>query len=234
MLLDPVKNRKLQVFFHRPGQFEYYTEQDTMPNSFRIDFLTFKEDHESILTLKKSSYSSLHKPPDRPCQARYKVGSLWTIAGKEAPDYSWNDCLHKMFYSRRGCQDPWNFKPGLSLYAIPTTYATKALKKEPSRDTHTAQHHTTPQKIRLRAQQKAIVISPHCKNCQNDVGQGTIENARLLVWKVDCWKALVHCCTLSLFYLGAETSSMIIDQWSLIIDHRRNPNINNKDHLVGD
>ena len=59
-----------QVFFHKAGQFQYYTEQETMPNSFRIDFLTFKEDHESILTLKKSSYSSLDKPPDRQCQAR--------------------------------------------------------------------------------------------------------------------------------------------------------------------
>ena len=29
-----------------------------MPNSFRIDFLTLKEDHESILTVKKSRSSS--------------------------------------------------------------------------------------------------------------------------------------------------------------------------------
>ena len=37
---------------------------------------------------------------------------------------------------------------------------------------------------------------------------------------------VVHCCTLSLCYLGAETD-----------DHHRNPNIKNKDHLdhyVGD
>ena len=34
---------------------------------------------------------------------------------------------------------------------------------------------------------------------------------------------LVHCCTLSLCYLGAETD-----------DHQRNPNIKNKDHIVGD
>ena len=33
---------------------------------------------------------------------------------------------------------------------------------------------------------------------------------------------LVHCCTLSLCYLGAETD-----------DHHRNPNIKNKGHLVG-
>ena len=31
-----------QVFFHGAGQFQYYTEQETMPNSFRIDFLTLK------------------------------------------------------------------------------------------------------------------------------------------------------------------------------------------------
>ena len=35
--------------------------------------------------------------------------------------------------------------------------------------------------------------------------------------------SLVHCCTLSLCYLGAETD-----------DHQRNPNIKNKDHIVGD
>ena len=61
------------MFFHAAGQFQYYTEQETMPNSFRIDFLTFKENYESILTLKKSSYSSLDKPPERQCQARHKV-----------------------------------------------------------------------------------------------------------------------------------------------------------------
>ena len=33
---------------------------------------------------------------------------------------------------------------------------------------------------------------------------------------------LVHCCTLSLCYLGTETD-----------DHHRNPNINDRDHLVG-
>ena len=33
---------------------------------------------------------------------------------------------------------------------------------------------------------------------------------------------LVHCCTLSLWYLGAETD-----------DQHRNPNMNDKDHLVG-
>ena len=51
---------------------------------------------------------------------------------------------------------------------------------------------------------------------------------KLLVWKKS-WpppfkasKGLVHCCTLSLWYLGAETD-----------DQHRNPNMNNKDHLVG-
>ena len=51
------------------GHFQYYTEQETMPNSFRIDFLTFKENHESILTLKKNYHSSLDNPPDRRCEA---------------------------------------------------------------------------------------------------------------------------------------------------------------------
>ena len=203
------------MFFHRPGQFEYYTEQDTMPNSFRIDFLTFKEDHESILTLKKSSYSSLHKPPDRPCQARYKVGSLWTIAGKEAPDYSWNDCLHKMFYSRRGCQDPWNFKPGLSLYAIPTTYATKALKKEPSRDTHTAQHHTTPQKIRLRAQQKAIVMWPTQQELSKWCGTG--HHWKCTPFSLESWLLEGISTLLYPVSLLFGCWDMINDHWSLII-----------------
>ena len=46
-----------------------------MPNSFRIDFLSFKEGHESILTLKKKSYRSLDSPPDQPCQAQ-KLSNL--------------------------------------------------------------------------------------------------------------------------------------------------------------
>ena len=67
------------MFFHGAGQFQYYTEQETMPNSFRIDFLTLKEDHESILTVKKSKYSSLDKPPARQCQARMKKKQMCAL-----------------------------------------------------------------------------------------------------------------------------------------------------------
>ena len=73
------------MFFHGAGQFQYYTEQETMPNSFRIDFLTLKEDHESILTVKKSKYSSLDKPPARQCQARMTKKTALLVESLSAP-----------------------------------------------------------------------------------------------------------------------------------------------------
>ena len=51
---------------------------------------------------------------------------------------------------------------------------------------------------------------------------------------------LVHCCTLSLCYLDAETHVSLHWHWLITVmnwlidnDHYRNPNVNNRDHLVG-
>ena len=47
--------------------------------------------------------------------ALFVGGNLLMIAVKEGSDFIWNNCLHKMFYTRRGCQDTWNFRPGAPL-----------------------------------------------------------------------------------------------------------------------
>ena len=46
---------------------------------------TLKEDYETILTVKKSSYSSLDKPPDRQCQARKNMFQKFLVASLSGP-----------------------------------------------------------------------------------------------------------------------------------------------------
>ena len=87
-----------RVFLHPEGQFWYFIEQDTMPNNLKLDYKTFRQDMETIITIKKLAKTSLNKP-NRPCE--------------ESKDYVWSDCLNRIFRQKH-CQDPWTFKPTLS------------------------------------------------------------------------------------------------------------------------
>ena len=73
-----------------------------------------------------------------------------------------------------------------------------------------------------------IIFKHELLRCPNECPMGW-----LTVWQTDIprpplessnlnGEGVVHCCTLSLWYLGAETD-----------DQHRNPNINNNDYLVG-
>merc|ERR1719483_1351516 len=60
--------------------------------------LSLKKDHATVLTLGKSFFSSLNRPKAyRPCI--------------EDVSFLWGDCLDELFYTRKGCQDPWFVNP---------------------------------------------------------------------------------------------------------------------------
>ena len=89
----------LQVFLHPEGKFLYFKEQDRMPNNLKIDLMALEEDHANVITLGKTSFTSLSRPKhDRECV--------------EDTSYDWKACLDNLFYSIKGCQDPWYVNPG--------------------------------------------------------------------------------------------------------------------------
>ena len=70
-----------------------------MPDNLKIDMLSLKKNIANIFTLKKTLFSSLSRPQDdRPC-----VDDVL---------YDWGNCLDKMFYANKGCQDPWYVNKG--------------------------------------------------------------------------------------------------------------------------
>ena len=89
----------IQVFLHPPGKFIYFKEQDRMPDNFKIDLLSLQKDHATVFNLRKTFFTSLSRPQDdRPCM--------------DDSSFDWGNCLDKMFYARKGCQDPWYVNPG--------------------------------------------------------------------------------------------------------------------------
>ena len=68
-----------------------------MPNNLRLDYKTFQEDYETVINLKNLEHTKINKP-DHACQ--------------EGEGYNWNTCLDKMLYTRKGCQDTWNYNEG--------------------------------------------------------------------------------------------------------------------------
>ena len=68
-----------------------------MPNNLRLDYKTFQEDYETVINLKNLEQTKINKP-DHACQ--------------EGEGYNWNTCLDKMLYTRKGCQDTWNYNEG--------------------------------------------------------------------------------------------------------------------------
>ena len=75
--------------------FQFFLEQDKMPSNLKIDSTTFQENFETVLTLKKTTHTSLNRP-QRPCQPEN--------------GYIWSDCLDRIS-RRKECQDPWNYRP---------------------------------------------------------------------------------------------------------------------------
>ena len=71
-----------------------------MPNSLRIDLLNLRRDQANIFTLKKRQMTNLNRD-DRQCDER--------------EDYNWRTCLDQLFYTYKGCQDPWQVNPGVDL-----------------------------------------------------------------------------------------------------------------------
>ena len=90
----------ITVFLHPPGEFSFFVEQDSMPNSLRIDLLNLRRDQANIFTLKKRRMTNLNRA-DRQCEER--------------EDYNWRTCLDHLFYSNKGCQDPWDVNPQVEL-----------------------------------------------------------------------------------------------------------------------
>ena len=97
----------LDIFLHVRNQFLFYTEQDSMPNNYRIDLMKlrlwikhmmcnkmkikinqyFRKDFESSFTLTKSSFTSLTQT-ERQCE--------------ENSNYHWGNCLDELFYINKG------------------------------------------------------------------------------------------------------------------------------------
>ena len=71
-----------------------------MPNSLRIDLLNLRRDQANIFTLKKRRMTNLNRA-DRQCEER--------------EDYNWRTYLDHLFYSDKGCQDPWDVNPRVEL-----------------------------------------------------------------------------------------------------------------------
>ena len=71
-----------------------------MPNSLRIDLLNLRRDQANIFTLKKRRMTNLNRAA-RQCEGR--------------GDYNWRTCLGHLFYTYKGCQDPWYTNPRLEL-----------------------------------------------------------------------------------------------------------------------
>ena len=92
--------------------FSFFFEADSMPNNLKLDYKTFKVDVETIVTIKRLSRTSLNRP-QRQCEPR--------------KDYIWSDCLDRIF-RQKTCQDPWNFKPSLSLSQPVCTNLSKILE----------------------------------------------------------------------------------------------------------
>ena len=71
-----------------------------MPNSIRIDLLNLRRDQANIFTLKKRRMTKLNRA-DRRCEER--------------EEFNWRTCLDQLFYSDKGCQDPWNVNTKVDL-----------------------------------------------------------------------------------------------------------------------
>ena len=70
-----------------------------MPNNLKIDLMAMEEDHANVITLRKTSFTSISRPQDdRQCV--------------EDTSYDWKACLDNLFDSKKGCQDPWYVNPG--------------------------------------------------------------------------------------------------------------------------
>ena len=96
-VLDTIK-----IFLHLAGKFLYFREQDRMPDNFKIDLLSLRKDHAHVITLRKTSFTSLSRPQDdRECV--------------DDNSYDWKSCLDNMFYKRKGCQDPWYVNQGTKI-----------------------------------------------------------------------------------------------------------------------
>ena len=98
-----VKDQMLRtdIFLHTAGKFQYYKEDD-MPNNYKVDTLALKEEEETTIKLSKSFFTALDKPDKgQPC-----------VSGN---NYIWSECLDGLFYSERGCQDPWNYYQAIPL-----------------------------------------------------------------------------------------------------------------------
>ena len=99
---NPSLLEEIKVFLHPPGEFSFFVEQDSMPNSLRIDLLNLRRDQANIFTLKKRRMTSLNRGA-RQCD--------------EGEDFNWRTCLDRLFYSDKGCQDPWHVNTQLDLPA---------------------------------------------------------------------------------------------------------------------
>ena len=86
-----------RIFLHQKNQFHFFIEQDKMPSNLKFDDQTFKQNMETIITIKKTQKTFLDKPKHR-CEAE--------------KDYVWSDCLDRLS-RRKECQDPWNYKISL-------------------------------------------------------------------------------------------------------------------------
>ena len=95
----------MQMFLHPAGKFLYFREQDMMPDNFKIDLLSLRKDHAHVITLRKTSFTSLSRPQDdRECV--------------DDSSYDWKSCLDNMFYKRKGCQDPWYVNQGKKIASL--------------------------------------------------------------------------------------------------------------------
>ena len=104
----------IKIFLHEKEKFIFYLEQDTMPDSFKIDHSTLHSEHATTFILRWTSHSYSSNKSISLSHAHMKSISR-SDKECEEEDYNWGDCLDEMFYSKKGCQDPWNVNPRVPL-----------------------------------------------------------------------------------------------------------------------